>query len=370
MADLRRINLRAGAMSTIFVTGGAGFIGSALVRRLIGSTSHTVVNVDKLTYAADLDAVASVAEHPRYRFARVDICDAAALRALFAQHEPAGVIHLAAESHVDRSIDGPDAFIQTNVVGTYTLLAESLAYWRALSASRRDTFRFVHVSTDEVYGSLPETGVFTEQTAYDPRSPYAASKAASDHLVSAWYHTYGFPALTTNSSNNYGPFQFPEKLIPLVAQRALAGQSIPVYGTGSNVRDWLYVDDHAAALATAFERGAPGRSYNVGAHSERRNIDVVRSICAILDELSPDPAIRDRTSLITYVSDRPGHDQRYAIDASRIADELGWRAAVDFESGLRRTLEWYLANGDWLERIRTRSYAGERLGLVANEAAR
>ena len=354
-------------MSTVFVTGGAGFIGSALVRRLIATTAHTVVNVDKLTYAADLEAVASVGTDPRYHFEQVDICDADALRAIFARYQPDGVIHLAAESHVDRSIDGPDAFIQTNVVGTYTLLAESLAYWRIQSASRRDAFRFVHVSTDEVYGSLPETGLFTEQTAYDPRSPYAASKAASDHLASAWFHTYGFPALTTNSSNNYGPFQFPEKLIPLVAQRALAGQSIPVYGTGANVRDWLYVDDHAEALATAFQRGVPGRSYNVGAHSERKNIDVVRSICAILDELSPDASIGDRASLITYVTDRPGHDRRYAIDASRIADELGWRASVDFESGLRRTLEWYLANGDWLERIKARTYAGERLGLATVE---
>ena len=357
-------------MSTVFVTGGAGFIGSALVRRLIATTTHNVVNLDKLTYAADLEAVASVATDPRYHFEQVDICDADALRALFDRYEPDGVIHLAAESHVDRSIDGPDAFIQTNVVGTYTLLAESLAFWRTLSTSRRDAFRFVHVSTDEVYGSLPETGLFTERTAYDPRSPYAASKAASDHLASAWYHTYGFPALTTNSSNNYGPFQFPEKLIPLVAQRALAGQSIPVYGTGANVRDWLFVDDHAEALATAFQRGVPGRSYNVGAHSERKNIDVVRSICAILDELSPDASIGDRASLITFVTDRPGHDQRYAIDASRIADELGWRASVDFESGLRRTLEWYLANGDWLERIKARSYAGERLGLATVEATK
>lgn len=354
-------------MSTVFVTGGAGFIGSALVRRLIAGSEHRVVNLDKLTYAADLEAVASVASDPRYRFEQVDICDSPRLRALFAEHQPEGVIHLAAESHVDRSIDGPDAFIQTNVVGTYSLLAESLAFWRTRSASQREAFRFVHVSTDEVYGSLPDVGQFTEASPYDPRSPYAASKAASDHLASAWYHTYGLPVVTTNSSNNYGPFQFPEKLIPLVAQRALAGQTIPVYGTGANVRDWLFVDDHADALATTFSRGVPGRSYNVGAHNERQNIDVVRRICALLDELSPDPAIGDRSSLITYVTDRPGHDQRYAIDASRIADELGWRASVDFESGLRRTLEWYLANGDWLERIRARTYAGERLGLAAEQ---
>jgi dTDP-glucose 4,6-dehydratase len=357
-------------MSTVFVTGGAGFIGSALVRRLIGRTTHHVVNLDKLTYAADLEAVASVASDARYRFEQVDICDAPRLRALFAEYHPQGVIHLAAESHVDRSIDAPDTFIQTNVVGTTTLLSESLAYWRTLSANERDAFRFVHVSTDEVYGSLPEVGLFTEDSPYDPRSPYAASKAASDHMASAWYHTYGLPVVITNSSNNYGPFQFPEKLIPLVTQRALAGQTLPVYGTGANVRDWLFVDDHAEALTIAFERGVAGRSYNVGSQSERRNIDVVRSICALLDELSPDASIGDRTGLITYVTDRPGHDQRYAIDASRIADELGWRASVDFESGLRRTIEWYITHGDWLERIKSGSYAGGRLGLTAAPGGR
>jgi dTDP-glucose 4,6-dehydratase len=348
----------------ILVTGGAGFIGSALIRRIIRATEHSVVNVDKLTYAADLDAVADAARDSRYAFEEVDICDASALRALFARYQPDGVIHLAAESHVDRSIDAPDAFVQTNVVGTCTLLSESLGYWRGLSEQARRAFRFVHVSTDEVYGSLGATGKFTETSPYDPRSPYAASKAASDHLASAWFHTYGLPVVITNSSNNYGPFQFPEKLIPLVTQRALLGQSIPVYGTGSNVRDWLFVEDHAEALLAAFTHGVPGRSYNVGGQNEQRNIDVVQRICELLDELAPNASIGARTSLITYVTDRPGHDARYAIDASRITSELGWRPSVSFEEGLRQTVAWYLDHGDWLDRIRARAYAGERLGLA------
>ena len=349
----------------ILVTGGAGFIGSAVVRRIIRTTQHAVLNVDKLTYAADLDAVADVSRDARYAFAEVDICDGSALRALFTRYEPDGVIHLAAESHVDRSIDAPDAFVQTNVVGTCTLLSEALAYWRGLPEQARGAFRFVHVSTDEVYGSLGETGKFTESSAYDPRSPYAASKAASDHMARAWFHTYGLPVVITNSSNNYGPFQFPEKLIPLVTQRALLGHSIPVYGSGSNVRDWLFVDDHAEALLVAFLHGVPGRSYNVGGENEQQNIDVVRRICELLDELAPNASIGARTSLITYVTDRPGHDARYAIDPSRVTTELGWRPSVNFEEGLRRTVRWYLDHPDWLERIRARGHAGDRLGLAA-----
>jgi dTDP-glucose 4,6-dehydratase len=349
----------------ILVTGGAGFIGSAVVRRIIGATQHSVVNVDKLTYAADLEAVSDAARDPRYAFAQVDICDAPALRALFAHYQPDGVIHLAAESHVDRSIDAPDAFVQTNVVGTCTLLSETLGYWRSLREPARQAFRFVHVSTDEVYGSLGETGKFTESSAYDPRSPYAASKAASDHMARAWFHTYGLPVVITNSSNNYGPFQFPEKLIPLVTRRALLGQSIPVYGTGSNVRDWLFVEDHAEALLAAFLHGLPGRSYNVGGQNEQRNIDVVRMICELLDELAPSAAIGARTSLIEHVTDRPGHDARYAIDASRITAELDWRPSVKFQEGLRQTVTWYLDHTEWLERIHARTYAGERLGLAA-----
>ncbi|CAN5350070.1 dTDP-glucose 4,6-dehydratase [soil metagenome] len=348
----------------ILVSGGAGFIGSALIRRIISTTQHSVVNVDKLTYAADLAAVADAARDSRYAFAEVDICDASALRAVFARYQPDGVIHLAAESHVDRSIDAPDAFVQTNVVGTCTLLSEALGYWRRLPEQARRAFRFVHVSTDEVFGSLGETGTFTETSAYDPRSPYAASKASSDHMARAWFHTYGLPVIVTNSSNNYGPFQFPEKLIPLVTQRALLWQSIPVYGTGSNVRDWLFVDDHAVALLAAFLHGVPGRAYNVGAQNEQRNIDVVRRICDLVDAMAPNAAVGARTSLITYVTDRPGHDARYAIDASRITAELGWRPAVKFEDGLRQTVAWYLDHADWLERIRSRAYTGERLGLA------
>ena len=357
-------------MSTLFVTGGAGFIGSALIRRLIREASFDVVNLDTLTYAANLDSLAEVECSARYHFDRTDICDAPRVRALFAQYEPVGVIHLAAESHVDRSIDEPAAFIRTNVVGTFTLLTESLTFWRTRSARERDAFRFVHVSTDEVYGSVPGTGLFGEDSPYGPRSPYSASKAASDHLVHAWHHTYGFPTVTTNSSNNYGPFQFPEKLIPLAILHALAGQRIPLYGNGEQVRDWLFVDDHAEALTTAFERGTPGRSYNVGGRSERRNIDVVRAICALLDELAPDRAIGTRASLITHVADRPGHDLRYALDPSRIERELDWRASTAFESGLRQTVEWYLAHPEWAERIRLGLYRGKRLGLGSTELAR
>lgn len=352
-------------MSAILVTGGAGFIGSAVLRKLLTDTKHDVVNVDKLTYAANLESLVDLSGSSRYKFELVDICDQQALGRVFESYRPIGVIHLAAESHVDRSIDMPEAFVRTNVVGTVSLLSAATAYWRTLPADAAGAFRFVHVSTDEVYGSLPPTGLFAETNAYDPRSPYAASKAASDHFASAWFHTYGLPVITTNSSNNYGPFQFPEKLIPLVIQRALAEASLPVYGDGEQVRDWIFVNDHADALTTVFARGVPGQKYNVGAHSERRNIDVVRAICDLLDELAPSPLCVSRRALISHVADRPGHDVRYAIDASRIERELGWRASVSFERGLRSTVAWYLANGAWLERIRTGAYRGERLGLAS-----
>jgi dTDP-glucose 4,6-dehydratase len=349
-------------MSTLLVTGGAGFIGSALVRKLVRETDHTVVNVDKLTYAGNLESLGEVEASPRYHFEQADIADAARVRALFARYRPAGVLHLAAESHVDRSIDGPGEFVQTNVVGTFTLLQESLRHWREASAGG-DGFRFLHVSTDEVFGSLGAAGYFTEETPYAPNSPYSASKAASDHLVRAWHHTYGLPTVTTNCSNNYGPYQFPEKLIPLVIQRALAGEPLPVYGRGENVRDWLYVDDHADALVAAFERGRAGETYNVGGHNEQRNLDVVHALCALLDELAPDPA-GPHARLITFVTDRPGHDARYAIDASKTARELGWAPKETFESGLRKTVAWYLANRRWCERVLSGAYRTERLGLA------
>jgi dTDP-glucose 4,6-dehydratase len=343
------------------VTGGAGFIGSALVRKLVRETPYTVVNVDKLTYAGNLDSLADVAESPRYRFERADVADAARVRGLFDVYRPSGVLHLAAESHVDRSIDGPGEFVHTNVVGTFTLLQESLRYWRGALGGDAG-FRFLHVSTDEVYGSLGPTGYFTEETPYAPNSPYSASKAASDHLVRAWHHTYGLPAVTTNCSNNYGPHQFPEKLIPLVVQRALAGESLPVYGRGENVRDWLYVDDHADALLAALTRGRPGERYNLGGHNEQRNVDVVRAVCDLLDELAPDRA-GPYARLITFVADRPGHDARYAIDASKAARELGWTPHETFASGLRKTVSWYLENRQWSERVLSGAYRTERLGL-------
>lgn len=356
-------------MSTVVVTGGSGFIGSALVRRLLAHTAHHVVNVDKLTYAASEESLREVAGHDRYHFEHADICDADAMRAILATHRPSAIMHLAAETHVDRSIDGPAAFVQTNIVGTFVMLSEALAYWRTLPDDARDAFRFVHVSTDEVFGSLAEHATASEQTAYAPRSPYAASKAASDHLVRACHHTYALPAITTNSSNNYGPYQYPEKLIPLVVQRARAGEAIPVYGSGEHVRDWLYVDDHADALLAVLERGVAGRSYNIGGGAERKNIDVVRALCVLLDELAP--ATRaGHAALITHVADRPGHDLRYALDTSRIARELGWRPRTDFASGLRRTVEWYLANTAWVERIQAGRHAGERLGLAGVESSR
>jgi dTDP-glucose 4,6-dehydratase len=351
-------------MATLLVTGGAGFIGSAVVRRLLGAVPDVVVDLDKLTYAGNLESLGPFAAHARHRFVLGDIADRSVVGGVFAEHQPAAVLHLAAESHVDRSIDDAGQFIHTNVNGTYVLLREAHRYWRALDSTRAARFRFVHVSTDEVYGALGPDGRFTEDSPYDPRSPYSASKAASDHLVRAWHHTYGLPTIVTNCSNNYGPYQFPEKLIPLAIQNALRGVPIPVYGRGENVRDWLYVDDHVDALLTVLDRGTPGETYNVGGDSERRNIDVVTRICDVLDELSPDASIGPRRRLIALVADRPGHDFRYAIDATKIRRELGWKPAETFESGLRKTVEWYLANQLWCEHVLSGTYRGERLGLV------
>src|SRR6056297_2974272 len=351
------LRLRGGGTMKLLVTGGAGFIGSAVVRLAV-SRGHQVVNVDALTYAACLDNVASVADSPDYAFEEADIRDRAAMDRILAAHEPDAIMHLAAESHVDRSIDGPGTFIDTNVTGTYTLLEAARGYWAA--KGRPDTFRFHHISTDEVYGTLGATGLFTEDTPYAPNSPYSASKAASDHLVRAWAETYGLPVVLTNCSNNYGPYHFPEKLIPVVILNALAGKPIPVYGKGENVRDWLYVEDHADALLLVVEKGALGRSYNIGGNKERRNIDLVRTICGLLDERRPDAAPHDR--LITFVEDRPGHDLRYAIDASRIRDELGWQPSVTVEEGLARTVDWYLENEDWWRALQSRTGVGERLG--------
>jgi dTDP-glucose 4,6-dehydratase len=348
------------------VTGGAGFIGSALIRHLINNTSHEVLNLDKLTYAGVLESLDEVASDPRYRFVRGDICDAALVSRLLDEFQPDVIAHLAAESHVDRSIDGPGDFIQTNVVGTYTMLQQALAYWRGLDEDRKPDFRFHHISTDEVFGSLGDEGYFTETTAYDPRSPYSASKAASDHLARAWWHTFGLPVLVTNCSNNYGPYHFPEKLIPLIIIRALRGEELPVYGDGSNVRDWLFVEDHARALTAVFENGQPGETYNVGGNSERKNIDVVRTICAALDQKRPRSGGRSYADQITFVTDRPGHDQRYAIDAAKIRTELGWEPQVTFEEGIEQTVDWYLDRADWWEPILDGRYATQRLGLNAN----
>lgn len=346
----------------LLVTGGAGFIGSAVVRHIIGNTNDCVVNVDKLTYAGNLESLEAAASSERYSFEQVDICDRLELERVFLEHQPDGVMHLAAESHVDRSIDGPAAFVETNIVGTYTLLEAARSYWNSLDADRKDRFRFHHISTDEVYGDLegPE-GLFTEQTAYAPSSPYSASKASSDHLVRAWQRTYGFPTLITNCSNNYGPYHFPEKLIPLVILNALEGKPLPVYGKGEQIRDWLYVEDHARALYKVATQGHVGETYNIGGHNEKQNIDVVQTICALLDELAP-TAHTPYSSLITYVPDRPGHDIRYAIDASKIERELGWRPQETFESGIRKTVQWYLVNSEWCQRVQDGSYQRERLG--------
>lgn len=341
----------------ILVTGGAGFIGSNFVLDWIEKESDQVINLDKLTYAGHLGNLASLEKKPRHTFLQGDICDAELVISVLRKHQPRAIVHFAAESHVDRSINNPGEFVRTNVVGTMNLLQQGKLYWESLSDDHRSRFRFLHVSTDEVYGTLgPDDPAFTEQTPYAPNSPYAASKAGSDHLVRAWHHTFGFPTLTTNCSNNYGPFQFPEKLIPLVILKALEGESLPVYGDGQNVRDWLYVLDHCDGIRAVLARGTPGETYNIGGSNERRNIDVVTTICDILDELRPDPKIGSRRKLITYVKDRAGHDRRYAIDASKIRREIGWTPRTTFEQGIRATVEWYLANLDWVKGVRSGAY--------------
>ena len=350
---------------TILVTGGAGFIGSAVVRHIIENTQDNVVNVDKLTYAGNLESLESVENNPRYAFEQVDICDSKALLRVFEHHQPDAVMHLAAESHVDRSIDGPAAFIETNIVGTYTLLEAARAYWNSLNDEKKAAFRFHHISTDEVYGDLEGTDdLFTETTPYAPSSPYSASKASSDHLVRAWLRTYGLPTIVTNCSNNYGPFHFPEKLIPLMILNALDGKPLPVYGNGQQIRDWLFVEDHARALYKVVTEGKVGETYNIGGHNEKANIDVVRTICSLLEELVPNKpeGVAKYEDLITYVKDRPGHDVRYAIDAAKIGRELGWKPQETFESGIRKTVEWYLNNTKWWSRVLDGSYNRERLG--------
>ncbi len=349
----------------IMLTGGCGFIGSAVVRHLVRATRHSVVNVDRMTYAASEDALEEALHDPRHTLVRADIADLARMNAIFAEHRPDAVMHLAAESHVDRSIDGPAVFIQTNVVGTFSMLEAARAYWSSLVGGARSSFRFHHISTDEVFGALEaDDPPFTETTPYDPRSPYSASKAASDHLVRAWHHTYGLPTFVTNTTNNYGYWHFPEKLIPLVTINAIEGRELPVYGDGSNVRDWLFVEDHAAALVRAVEVGQPGETYAIGARQPRSNLQVVHAICRTLDELLPDPA-GPRERLIRYVTDRPGHDWRYEIDASHAERALDWKAEHDFETGIRRTVQWYLDHRDWWEAIRAGRYTGQRLGTAA-----
>lgn len=354
----------------ILVTGGAGFIGSAVVRHIIENTQDEVVNVDNLTYAGNLESLVAVSDNNRYTFIHADICDIGVMESIFAEHKPDAVMHLAAESHVDRSITGPAAFIKTNIVGTYVLLEAARGYWSGLTATEKSAFRFHHISTDEVYGDLPHPDenpastklpLFTEKSAYAPSSPYSASKASSDHLVRAWLRTYGFPTIVTNCSNNYGPFHFPEKLIPLVILNALDGKELPVYGRGDQIRDWLYVEDHARALYAVVTRGIPGETYNIGGHNEKQNLDVVQTICDLLDEIVPiQGSYRDQ---ITYVTDRPGHDRRYAIDAHKISDELDWEPQETFESGIRKTIEWYLNNAEWCRRVQDGSYHRERLGI-------
>ncbi|MCL9775523.1 dTDP-glucose 4,6-dehydratase [Vibrio methylphosphonaticus] len=349
----------------ILVTGGAGFIGSAVIRHILANTADSVVNVDALTYAGNLESLPNTESNTRYVFEQVDICDLSSLERVFSEHQPDAVMHLAAESHVDRSIDGPAAFIQTNLVGTFNLLEVARQYWKALDSDKQAAFRFHHISTDEVYGDLEGTDdLFTEETSYEPSSPYSASKAGSDHLVRAWGRTYGFPILVTNCSNNYGPYHFPEKLIPLMILNALEGKPLPVYGDGMQIRDWLFVEDHARALYKVVTEGVVGETYNIGGHNEKANIDVVKTICALLEELVPNKphGVAHYQDLITYVTDRPGHDVRYAIDASKIERELGWTPQETFESGIRKTVEWYLNNREWWSRVLDGSYSGERLG--------
>lgn len=353
-------------MMRVIVTGGAGFIGSALVRHLVLEKGYSVLNIDALTYAGYLPSLSSVEGKPNYRFLKANICDASAMRSAISDFRPHRIMHLAAESHVDRSITGAADFIQTNVIGTFTLLEAARDYWSSLEASDKDAFRFLHVSTDEVYGSLGNEGLFTEDTPYDPSSPYSASKASSDHLAKAWQRTYGMPIVVSNCSNNYGPYHFPEKLIPLTILNALAGERLPVYGRGENVRDWLYVEDHARALDVIAERGRLGETYNVGGRNERRNIEVVRRICGVLDDLVP--GNRPREELIEFVTDRPGHDARYAIDATKLENELGWRAQENFDTGIEKTVQWYLDNDWWWRPLRER-YSGERLGLLNSAKA-
>ena len=349
---------------TLVVTGGAGFIGSALIRRLINSGSYSVVNVDKLTYAGNLASLDTISDDERYRFEQSDICDSSAMAKVFSSYQPRAVVHLAAESHVDRSIDGPSSFIETNINGTYVLLEQALTYWRTLDGEAKERFRFHHVSTDEVYGSLGDTGLFEETSPYQPNSPYSASKAASDHLVRAWYHTYSLPIVMSNCSNNYGPYQHPEKLIPTIITNAIAGKPIPIYGKGDNVRDWLYVEDHARALNEILEKGEIGEKYNVGGNNELSNLEVVGLVCEILDELLPDSEFNPHASLIEFVEDRPGHDQRYAIDASKIKKELAWEPDESIKTGLRKTVEWYLSNQDWCASWYKKGFENQRLGLA------